>query len=195
MTVLGQFLVLAAVVFAVNLLPAFGPPTWAVLVLFRLNWDLNPVALVLIGAVAAGAGRFLLALATRKVRHHLPKKRVESLQAAGTYLRGHKTRSILGLALFAVSPLPSAQLFEAAGLVDAPLVPLTASFFAGRLVSYSLYLSGASLAEQSFGDVFRSSLTSPTGIAVQVAMTVGVVLLARVDWARHLPGQARPATT
>lgn len=31
------------VVFGVNLLPAFGPPTWAVLVLFRLRSRLNPV--------------------------------------------------------------------------------------------------------------------------------------------------------
>ncbi|MCW2691467.1 MAG: hypothetical protein JWM67_71, partial [Mycobacterium sp.] len=31
------YLVLLAVVFGVNLLPAFGPPTWAVLVFFRLD--------------------------------------------------------------------------------------------------------------------------------------------------------------
>ena len=41
-----QYLVVAAVVFAVNLLPAFGPPTWAVLVFFRLHSDVNAVALV-----------------------------------------------------------------------------------------------------------------------------------------------------
>ena len=41
-----KFLAIAAVVFGVNLLPAFGPPTWAVLVFFRLHDHANPVLLV-----------------------------------------------------------------------------------------------------------------------------------------------------
>ena len=41
------YLALAGVVFGVNLLPAFGPPTWAVLVFFRLNSQLAAVPLVL----------------------------------------------------------------------------------------------------------------------------------------------------
>jgi len=180
-----RLLVAAATVFGINLLPALGPPTWAVLVLFKLNWDLPPVALVLVGAVAAGAGRLCLAYATRALKRHLPRRRVENLRAAGDRLRRHRSRSILGLALFAVSPLPSAQLFEAAALVDAPLLPLTASFFVGRIVSYSLYLGAASAAERSFGDVFRRSLTSPVGIAVQAAMIVAMLLLARIDWSKR----------
>ncbi len=39
------YLVLAGVVFGVNLLPAFGPPTWAVLVFFRLQSDLAAIPL------------------------------------------------------------------------------------------------------------------------------------------------------
>jgi hypothetical protein len=31
------YLALAGVVFGVNLLPAFGPPTWSLLVFFRLQ--------------------------------------------------------------------------------------------------------------------------------------------------------------
>lgn len=185
-----RYLVVIAAVFGINLLPAFGPPTWAVLVLFRLNWRLNPVALVLFGAASAGGGRLLLAVATRRLRERLPPQRVRSLHAAGTYLAGHRGRSIAGLALFAVSPLPSAQLFEAAGLLKVPLLPLTGAFFAGRLVSYSLYVGAAHVADRRFGAVFRSALTSPYAVALEVAMIVGVVLLARIDWAKHLPHHA-----
>ena len=45
----------AALVFVINLLPAFGPPTWSVLVYARLRWHLDPVALVLVGAGAAAS--------------------------------------------------------------------------------------------------------------------------------------------
>ena len=177
---------MAAVVFGVNLLPAFGPPTWAVLVLLKLNWHLNAVALVIIGAIAAAAGRYCLAWATQRFKSHLSRKRVENLKAAGDYVQGHKARSVVGLGLFAISPLPSAQLFEAAGLLELPLIPVTAAFFVGRLASYSIYLGGASAAQRSFGDTFEETLRSPYAIVLEVVMVAGIVLLGRIDWSKHL---------
>jgi uncharacterized membrane protein YdjX (TVP38/TMEM64 family) len=66
--------------------------------------------------------------------------------------------------------VPSGQLFVAAGLMTVPLLPLTAAFFAGRLVSYSIYVAVASIAEQNLGDVVVDALTSPLGMGLQVAM-------------------------
>ena len=74
-----------------------------------------------------------------------------------------------------------------------PLLPLTGAFFAGRLVSYSLYVGAASLAGDSLGDVVADSLSSPGGIALQVAMLVALVALVRVDWARVLAGRSGDA--
>lgn len=186
------YLAVLGTVFGLNLLPALGPPTWTLLVLFRLNWHLRPVPLVVLGALSAGAGRLVLAQATRRLRDRLPPKHVANLRAAGNYLTGHRGRAAAGLAVFAVSPVPSAQLFEAAGLVDIPLLPLTAAFFVGRLVSYSLYVGAAHAADRRFGTVVRSGLSSPYGIALQVAMVIGVVLLTRVNWAKHLPASGAP---
>ena len=42
-----NYLAAFGTVLGVNLLPAFAPPTWAVLVFFRLQSGLNPVVLVL----------------------------------------------------------------------------------------------------------------------------------------------------
>jgi membrane protein YqaA with SNARE-associated domain len=181
------YLVMAAVVLGVNLLPAFGPPTWSVLILFRLHSHLNPVALVLIGALAAGTGRYLLAEACRRLRGRLSAKRAASLEAARTALTGNTRRSLIGLALFAFSPIPSSQLFVAAGLLDVAILPLVAIFFAGRLVSYSIYVAGASAASHtSAGRLVTSSFTSPVGVAIQFGLLLAVVLLARVDWTKHL---------
>ncbi len=187
MGVLVPYLVVVLVVFGINLLPALGPPTWGVLVLFRLHEHLAIPALVVLGALAAGLGRLLLALAVRRVRARLPARRIASLRAAGDYLTTHRGRTAVGLALFALSPLPSAQLFEAAGALEVPLLPVTGAFFAGRLVSYSLYLTAAGLAEAGLGDQLRTSLTSWPSLVLQALVLVGVVLLARVDWTRHLP--------
>lgn len=65
------YLVLAGVVFGVNLLPAFGPPTWTLLVFFRLQSSLAVAPLVLIGVLAAASGRLVLAYASRRLRDRL----------------------------------------------------------------------------------------------------------------------------
>lgn len=184
------YLALVGVVFGVNLLPAFGPPTWSVLVFFRLQSNVPAVPLVLIGALAAASGRLVLAFASRRFRGRLSAERLEHLAAARDAVAGGPKRAMAGLGLFALSPLPSAQLFVAAGLVAAPIVPLTAAFFVGRLVSYSIYVTAASLAKQSLGSIIANPLTSPAGIAVQVVMLVGVVALVRVDWAKLLKRRA-----
>ena len=75
-----RYVEVALIVFGLNLLPAFGPPTWAVLVLCKLNWHLDPWILVAIGVVTAGAGRYLLAVGTKGARKWLPEKRVDSLK-------------------------------------------------------------------------------------------------------------------
>lgn len=196
---LTSYLIVVAVVFGVNLLPAFGPPTWALLVFYRLNVHLGVVPLVLIGAVAAAAGRLVLAVVFSRVRGHVSARQTANLAAAGKVLNRDRKRSLAGLALFALSPLPSAQLFEAAGLVGVALLPLTAAFFVGRLVSYGLYVGGASAAAKtSAGKLVTASFTSPWGIAVQVLLLLGLVGLTRVDWAgrhrRYEAGRQVPPT-
>jgi uncharacterized membrane protein YdjX (TVP38/TMEM64 family) len=188
-----EYLVLAGVVFGVNLLPAFGPPTWAVLVFFRLQSSLAAVPLVIVGALAAASGRLVLGYVSRRFRARLSPQRIEHLEAARETLVGGRKRGLVGLGLFALSPLPSAQLFVAAGLIDAPLPPLTAAFFTGRLVSYSIYVTAASAAKHSFGSIIQRSLTSPLGVALQLLMLGALVALLRVDWARALSHRRRRA--
>jgi membrane protein YqaA with SNARE-associated domain len=173
----GQLAIALAVVFAVNLLPAFGPPTWAVLVFFSLAFDLPAVPLVLGGALAAAGGRYVLASGARKLRPRLATARLERLDRAQAALSADRRRTAAGLGLFALSPVPSGQLFTAAGLMTVPLLPLTAAFFVGRLVSYSIYVSVATIAEKNLGDVVVDALTSPLGMALQVAMLIALAIL------------------
>lgn len=184
---MAEYLLLFAIVIGVNMLPAFGPPTWSIIVLFGLNSDLPVPAIVLVGAIAASLGRFFLAHGTRLLRHWVSAKTKENLESARKALESNKRGGLVALGLFALSPLPSAQLFEAAGLTGVRLLPFTLAFFAGRLVSYSIYASGAKAVEHlTLGDTFRAGLSSPLGIAMQVLMLAGLVALAKVDWAKVL---------
>lgn len=78
----------------------------------------------------------------------------------------------------------------AAGLLAVPLVPLTCAFFAGRLVSYTLYLTGASLAARGLKHTMVQAFGSPWGIAAQVLMLMALVALVGIDWAGLLERRA-----
>ncbi|WP_128893342.1 VTT domain-containing protein [Erythrobacter sp. HKB08] len=184
---MADYLIFFALVLGINLMPAFGPPTWSIIALYALNGDLKLALLVIVGALAAALGRFLLGHATRLFGERFLTERIQAnLEAAREALEQRRRNTVLALGLFALSPVPSAQLFEAAGLARLPLLPFTAAFFAGRIVSYTIYgLTAAGLASTSLGEAFREQFSSPLGIALQVAMLVGLVLLARVDWAKR----------
>jgi membrane protein YqaA with SNARE-associated domain len=181
-----QYLLLFVIVLGVNLLPAFGPPTWTLLVFAKINWHLNPVAVVVLGGIAAMSGRYLLALSFRRFRGRMSPRLQGNLAAASDALVKRRGSAIASLALFAISPLPSAQLFEAAGLLDLDLVPLTLAFFLGRLVGYSIYVTVATVAEHQLGAVLRQILGSPWSIAIQVVLLAAVAVLPFISWKRVL---------
>jgi hypothetical protein len=181
-----DLLLTAGLVFVVNLMPAFGPPTWIVLAFMKIRYDVPSAALVLVGATSSATGRYALARGARALRRHLPHERRENLELLGKRLEAEPASAAGMLGVFLVSPLPSAQLFIAAGLADVRLGRLTAVFFAGRLVTYSVYVAGTVVAVDHFGDVITHGIYSPLGIALQVLMLAGLVLLVRVDWAAVL---------
>ncbi len=180
---MGSHLLLTlGLVFTVNLMPAFGPPTWIVLAFLKIRYDVPSVPLVVVGASASAAGRYTLARGAHALRRHLPQDRREGLELLGRRLEAEPALSAGMLGTFLVSPLPSAQLFIAAGLAEVRLGRLTAVFFAGRLVTYSIYVAGTVVAVNQFGDVLTHGLYSPYGIALQILMLLGLVALIRVDW-------------
>lgn len=189
---MSEYAVLFLIVFGINLLPAFAPPTWSVLVWYRLSTDVSAIPLVILGAAAAASGRYLLALAFRYFGHRLSAKTRRNLDAARHALERRKRNTLVALGLFAMSPIPSNALFEAAGLARMKLLGFTAAFFAGRLVSYSVYSYAAgTVRHTSFGDTLREGFTSPIGIAIQVALIFALVVMTRIDWAKLLGKHAK----
>lgn len=181
------FLTLFATVFGVNLLPAFGPPTWSIIVFFQLNNNLPVAAVVAVAASASVLGRLCLAYGARLFADRLPERFQANLDAAREAIRGRKRNVWLGLGLFALSPLPSGQLFMAVGLARIPLLGFTAAFFAGRIVSYTLYAYGAQTIRKSdLGEVFAEGFTNLWGIALQIVMLAGLVAMTRINWAKLL---------
>ncbi len=186
-----RYLALVGVVFGVNLLPAFGPPTWSVLVYARLRWHLDPVALVGLGALAATAGRFVLATGARRVRGVFPASSRANLAALEARLVGRRSVVATLVTLFVISPLPSAQLFGAAGMLDLPLGLLCLGFLAGRLVTYTLYVSTTIVIESQVRSALANVWGEPWWIALQVVLLVVLAVLPAIPWGQSGRGRVR----
>lgn len=185
---MAHYLTLIAAILIANALPAFAPPTWTILVFFLINYDSNPIALVILGVLAATAGRGFLAWYFRKFAHLVPTRFSKNMEYAGAYFQKDSGKKYAVLALFLISPISSAQLFEAAGFMkNVALKPLLAAFALGRTVSYTTYVTGAAvIAASTFGEVVIHELKSPWAIATQVIMIIALVALGNVDWKKRL---------
>lgn len=184
-----SYFAVLAVVFIANVVPAFAPPTWSILVFFTLNYTLQPAPTIVLGIIGAASGRYILANLFRKYRHKLPHWYLINMENAATHLT--KSNAHLGalFLLFFISPLSSAQLFEAAGIMkNIALRPLVLAFAGGRVITYTIYVSGAHLiSESSIGDVLLANLKTPQAIATQIALVLALVALGTVKWKPHLP--------
>jgi len=177
-----------ATVFVVNLAPALMPPTWSILAFFLIRDGAPLLPLALGGAVAATVGRLTLALASRRWGTRLldPGRR-EGLARLGRLLE-ERARLALPLAvlLYSFGPIPSNELFIAAGLTRVRLAPIVAAFLTGRLVSYTLWAAGAHAVVDRLDDVFVGYWRNAGAVAVQLALLAVLVIFARLDWVRIL---------
>jgi uncharacterized membrane protein YdjX (TVP38/TMEM64 family) len=164
----------------------FGPPVWTVLVFAKFRWDLNPVALVVLGASVSACGRYSIARGAAKLQRFVPKRARENLEAAHRLLQGHQRGIFALLAVFVISPVPSGQLFVAAGLLRMQLWLITTAYFFGRIVSYAIYVGAASVAEYSAGDVLKKMWGEPWVIAIQVVLAAAIVALPFIPWQRQI---------
>lgn len=180
------------VVFAINLAPAFMPPTWSILAFFAITFGLPVLPLAIGGAFAASAGRLALALASRHSgQRFLSERSRDNLGALGDWIdtKG-KVAAPLAMLLYSFGPIPSNQLFIAAGLTTANLVPIVGAFLAGRLLSYTLWVSTAHFAVTRLGDLFAAEFRSATLVGLQLVAIAVLVLFTRIDWRRFLASTA-----
>ena len=104
----------------------------------------------------------------------------------GETLASHQAGLWASIGLFALSPLPSAQMFEAAGDPHRPSPARDRGVLPGRLVSYSIYVGAASAAQAQIRSLFSQGLGSPFAIALQVVSVGLVVGMVFTPWSRVL---------
>ena len=189
------FATLFVVVFALNIIPAFAPPTWMVLSWIGFNHpDANPFLVALTGACAATGGRLALARLSRVVvRQRLLREQTRhNLDTIKTALEQHRSLTFGVFLIYAFGPLPSNYLFIAYGLTALKLRLVTVPFFLGRLVSYSFWVFAAAEVSQrlTLEATETQSYFGVYFVVTQLLLLGTVYAFTRVDW-RHLLAEKR----
>ncbi len=179
---MADFLTVLLVVFLINIVPAFMPPTWLVLALARIdNPGLDPLALVIGGAFASTAGRAVLSFYSSFFRRFFSSGLSEHAEQLRRFFERHEKGLFLGTFVFSLGPFPSNMIFIADGLTKVDPRPVFAGFFLGRLVSYFLFVE----LSLRFFHLFGASVFGiPIGFAADMIGILGALSVIFVDWGK-----------
>jgi membrane protein YqaA with SNARE-associated domain len=179
--------VLFVVVFVLNLLPAFAPPTWTTMSFVGLAIpNIDVLLLAVVAAFAATGGRIVLAklsraLVRQKLLTEQVRRNVDAIRAGIENRRATTIGAFLG---YSLSPLPSNYLFIAYGLTPLPIVLLAAPFFIGRFVSYAFWARTAStVGDWLDWDWFESAPYFAAYFVLSQILLVPIIYgFTRLDW-------------
>ncbi len=184
------FVAVFLLVLVFNIIPFFMPSTWSVLTFFSVRHDnLNLILLIIIGALAATLGRLILAKFSRSVirQHYLSQTTKHNIDALKTYLGKERGLLFLVIFFFALTPVPSNQLFIAYGLADLPLKNAAAPFFLGRVISYFAIIKTIQKALNLYAPDIQSADFFWYFVLMQ-AVTIGTVyIFTKINWRKIIP--------
>lgn len=171
-----------ALVLVVNVVPAFMPPTWAVLSLLYISMPeyFAPLPLALVGCTASTFGRIILSYTATAGRRFMGEKRRHSLESLRNKLESKKGGGFLLSLAIALSPLPSNAYFLAVGIMKYQVVEVFAGFMLGRFLLYWGTVSLARVAAHSFEELFSNELL--TIAVIDLLGIASAILLAIIDW-------------
>ena len=182
-----ELIIYVAIIFALNVVPAFAPPTWMV-----LSWigfehpQYNPFGVALFGAAAATAGRVMLAKLSRTIirQRFMSAASRANIEVIKEAIERHRALTAGTFLFFAFTPFASNFLFIAYGLTTSPIRLVAIPFFLGRFISYSFFVYAAAAVSQRLA-LNGNEAKSYFGIyfvASQFLFLGVLYLFTRIDW-------------
>ncbi len=178
-------------VFALNLIPIFGPPTWMALSFITLTYNIPSLPLFVVVALCGSTlGRSMLTIFSERIirNRFLGRRYRENVNHLKKHLKKKPLTTSIIFLLEAFTPLPSDQLFVAYGLTGLKLRYALIPFAIGRAFTYSFWVFLATEAAKQLGASSISNLSFLSGpfIAAELIILFLVYLFVRVDWEQFI---------
>ena len=184
---MNEILLVIFIVFLLNVIPAFAPPTWMVFSFIGFNYPShNLLLLVVAGAFAATLGRVTLAKMARVIirQRFMSQGSRDNIDAIRERLENRRALTFSVFLGYAFTPLPSNYLFIAYGLTPMELKLIALPFFLGRSVSYSFWgFTSATVSRQiSLRSSEALSYMTAYFVISQILLLFIVYAFTKVDW-------------
>lgn len=177
------YLLLALIIFFMNVFPAFMPPTWTVLAYVYIRFHLFFIPTIVIGAICATLGRIVLYYWAKNYLHvFFSSVSKKNLLIAGEYFNKRKRVTVPLLIAYAFIPIPSNQIYIAAGLAGLDIKLMAASFFVGRLISYSFWVGATNIGQESLNGIFLHQFSKTDAILLDIGGFVLLYILSSIPW-------------
>jgi membrane protein YqaA with SNARE-associated domain len=178
-----------AIVFLINAIPAFMPPTWAFLSYLYITQGGDPFLLAVFGAISSSLGRIALAKWSGPLLSRFFNKQIkENVEFAKEEFNRHGNAEFIASFLYALSPLPSNALFIVGGAANLRLARIVAGFFLGRVISYYFMIIATSFAADALS--LSLGLSDMNAAALDVLGILFAIAFFLIDW-KSLLGKKR----
>ncbi len=178
------YLFLFSIVFIINLIPAFMPPTWIVLSFFYLQYHLLFFPTVILGVISAASGRITLALVVRKLKKYFPNRFIKNYEYLGDYLELNQKFTIPVILGYAFSPLSSNSLFIMAGLSNINLKIVALSFIIGRSITYPLWIVTSHQIHDRLDDILVGNLSRVGSFITVIVSVLIIIIIGKINWTK-----------
>jgi hypothetical protein len=175
-----------ALIFVINLVPAFMPASWMVMSFFYIQFDLPLLVLTFGGALVSGFGRLVLARASTFIKRRFMSRQADDLERLSEFLESRRQWLAPTVFAYALTPLPTNSLFVAAGLAEVRLALVLMGFWVARIPADTFFVWTTDRVFTSVRDVFAGAYGSWFAIVFQVTSVISIIALYRLPWARWL---------
>jgi membrane protein DedA with SNARE-associated domain len=166
----------------VDVVPFFGPPAWTVMVFFQMRYNLDILAVIVIGVVGSTVGRYILSKYIPFLSSKILKtQKGDDIAFIGKKLETNGWQIQLFVLLYTLLPLPSTPLFTASGMAKIKAIRILPAFFVGKFTSDMLMVVS--------GDyVARNTINMAEGLLSWQSITgtiLGIIIISVflfIDW-------------
>lgn len=176
------YLLFFLTILLVNLLPAFAPPTWTLIVFFLNYYQLNTYLTILLAVIAATLGRYVLYSYSEWLSKIVFNRwGRENLQFLGQSLGHTPKRNFIFVFLYSITPLSTTALFVAGGLAKINKNILLLAFALGRIISYTVLALTSQVVVTNLSEVYNGSPSWEQVLSASFALMV-LLLFIFLDW-------------
>lgn len=176
------YLLLLLIVVLLNVIPAFAPPTWTVLVIAIATYRLNMPATIVCGVVGATFGRYILANYIHWFSDRVfNQKQIDNLSYLGSKLGNTPKKNIIFTFLYSITPLSTTALFVAAGMAKIRIIYILTGFALGRVFAYTWLVMSTELLAKSVNDVLHGAWSWKSGLSTFGGLLMLLVFIF-IDW-------------